>query len=70
METAFTDLYSIVMAEEGRLSEEKAKNYPAFTTFKYREESGYVKRTIDYFFLAKNQYFHSNKVKILAYLDP
>jgi len=70
MEQSFTDLFTVMLRQEDRLAEEQAKNYPAFTTFKYREESGYVKRTIDYFFMAKNQYFENKRVKVLALLDP
>ena len=34
---------------------------PAFTTFKYREKEGWKKRTIDYIFMADNDYYKKNK---------
>ena len=48
-------------------TEEFLFNYQPHTTFKYREESGFVKRTIDYMFLADNQY--SQKVLVKEYID-
>ena len=44
---------------------------PKFTTFKYRgKDSGWVKRTIDYIFMAKNDYYTNHGVQILECLDP
>ena len=40
------------------------------TTYKYRDESGFVKRTIDYMFIAENNYFQQNKVVVQALMDP
>ena len=35
--------------------ENAANDYPEFTTFKYRNKEGFVKRTIDYLFISKQQ---------------
>jgi len=32
------------------------KQHPAFTTFKYRKNEGWVKKTVDYIFISKNEY--------------
>ena len=56
MESSFLDLYTLKMIQEKTLKKNQLENYPAFTTFKYREESGYVKRTIDYMFFAENNF--------------
>jgi len=44
--------------------------HPKFTTFKYRKKEGWVKRTIDYIFMAKNEFYESNDVAITEFLDP
>lgn len=44
--------------------------HPAFTTFKFRAKEGWVKRTIDYIFMAQNDYYKSNKCLIGEVLDP
>ena len=44
---------------------------PKFTTFKFREKEGWVKRTIDYIYVAKNDYYNKHGgVQIIEYLDP
>ena len=61
MESSFVDLYTLIGTGD---------KYPAFTTYKYREESGFVKRTIDYMFVAKNEWLEKNKIDVLAYITP
>ena len=51
MSIYFSDLYSEI-AEELKLDE-----HMPFTTFKYRQNEGWVKRTIDYMFIARNDYY-------------
>jgi len=62
MNSKYDDLYSLISNE--------GEKHPAFTTFKYREKEGWVKRTIDYIFLLKNKYSLNNGVTIKEYLDP
>lgn len=45
------------------------KNHQPLTTFKYREESGLVKRTIDYMFVADNQFYQANGMELVSFLD-
>ena len=52
MESTFIDLHTLSKIQQKTLSKNIVENYPAFTTFKYRDAEGYVKRTIDYFFIA------------------
>ena len=40
-------------------------DYPEFTTFKYRKKDGYVKRTIDYMFVSKEE---ASRIKVLKWL--
>ena len=70
MESTFLDLYTLKKIQEKTLKKNQIENYPAFTTFKFRDEEGYVKRTIDYMFLAENNYFPQNKVWVDQYMDP
>jgi hypothetical protein len=51
MEREFIDFYTVKNQEQKIDSK-----YPEFTTFKYRKkEGGFIKRTIDYMFVSKNQ---------------
>jgi endonuclease/exonuclease/phosphatase family metal-dependent hydrolase len=56
MESSFVDLYTLKMIQEKTLKKNQIENYPAFTTYKYREATGYQKRTIDYMFLCENNF--------------
>ena len=67
MESQFIDLYSRMKAQTDSTSEEPSENHQPFTTFKYRTETGYVKRTIDYMFLSNNK--ASQKVSVKEYID-
>lgn len=69
MESSFIDFYTMSKIQQKNLSKDQIENYPAFTTFKYREESGYVKRTIDYMFLAENRFQQQNKVVVEQMLN-
>ena len=69
MESHFIDLYSIVKVQSKQFSEDHLKNHQSFTTYKFREESGFVKRTIDYMFFAENEYYQNNKSNVLEYYD-
>jgi len=64
MKSAFTDLYSLA---QGPVAE---REHPAFTTFKFHAQEGWVKRTVDYIFIAKNDYYKKNGCAVLEYLDP
>ena len=44
--------------------------HPALTTYKFRAKEGWVKRTIDYIFMAQNDYYKNNKCMITQCLDP
>lgn len=68
MESGFLDLYTLKMFQEKLLNKNQIENYPAFTTFKYRDEGGYVKRTIDYMFFADNN-FPQNQIILEALMD-
>ena len=70
MESSFLDLYTVLKIQERTLSKNQIDNYPSFTTFKYKEETGYQKRCIDYMFLADNKYYQKNNVVIEEYIDP
>ena len=48
------DLYT-VMQRQNNIND-PTKMHPEFTTVKYRESEGWVKRTIDYISLYQNQY--------------
>ena len=37
---------------------------------KYRAKEGWVKQTIDYIFVAKNEYYNKNGCIIEEYMDP
>jgi len=54
MNSSFIDLYTVIHKDLPLLEQE---DHPNFTTFKYRKKEGWVKRTIDYIFIAKNNYF-------------
>lgn len=69
MDSSFQDLYSIMQLENDSQSPPE-KQHPAFTTFKYTAEEGWVKRTIDYIFIAKNDWFEESGCTISQYLDP
>ena len=56
MESAFLDLHYYQLHRAGGLNEDQSANHQPLTTFKYREDSGYVKRTIDYMFVADNNF--------------
>lgn len=65
MEQDFVDAYGLkdinypdvnnetAVEQYASLIESAGGNYPNFTTYKYREKEGYVKRCIDYLFLSK-----------------
>ena len=61
MERDFVDMYTMT---------NQTNKYPEYTTFKYREKEGFVKRTIDYMFLAKNEYLKTKRVQVEEYLEP
>ena len=69
MESSFIDIFTLHKLQEKILSKDQKDNYPAFTTHKFRDESGWVTRTIDYMFMAENEYFNSNKVIVEEVLD-
>ena len=69
MESSFIDIFTLHKLQEKILSKDQKDNYPAFTTHKSRDESGWVTRTIDYMFMAENEYFNSNKVIVEEVLD-
>lgn len=69
MESSFVDLYTLKMIQEKTLKKNQIENYPAFTTFKFRNETGYQKRTIDYMFLCENN-FPQSQVTVEALIDP
>ena len=64
---SFKDLFSLI--PNNKKGQKRAKQ-PDFTTFKYRKKEGWVKRTIDYIFIAKNDYFNENNVSVSEYLNP
>jgi len=71
MNSSFCDLYQMMQIQK----REKdvftySELHPALTTFKYREKEGWVKRTIDYIFMARNDYYNTNKCTISECLDP
>jgi len=69
MNSGFKDLYSVMQEQAGETSPEK--QHPALTTFKYREKEGWVKRTVDYIFIAKNRYFNKNNIPVIKRcMDP
>ena len=68
MNLAFLDLYSITKYQEGDITQ--PNQHPAFTTMKYKMKEGWVKKTTDYIFMAKNQYLKNRGVIIQEYLDP
>jgi hypothetical protein len=68
MNSAFQDLYSIMKHQEGDKTPEK--QHPAFTTFKYRKNEGWVKKTVDYIFIGKNQYMKKSGVVVEEFMDP
>lgn len=46
----------------------ETRSYPPFTTYKYREkEGGFIKRTIDYMFMSKEQ---AKRVEVTGWLEP
>lgn len=68
MNKCFTDMYSLTMQQEGVTG--SRKQHPEFTTYKYRAKEGWVKRTIDYIFMAKNQFANRDKAFVSRYMDP
>ena len=62
MEQMFEDLFSV--------KEQKPKQYPKFTTHKFREKEGWVTRTIDYIFVANNEFRKANNVTVSKFMDP
>ena len=54
--------------QDGEIDPEK--QHPAFTTFKYTDKEGWIKRTVDYMFIAKNDYFNDNIPVIKRYMEP
>ena len=42
----------------------------AMTTCKHRQADGLVKRTVDYIFLQKNEYYQNKTVHIIQYQNP
>ncbi len=71
MNSGFEDLYQIMQIQN------REKNvfmlselHPALTTFKYTAKEGWVKRTIDYIFMAQNDYYQRHKCAITKCLDP
>ena len=69
MESTFIDFYTMTKIQQKTLSKTVSENYPPFTTFKFRDAEGYVKRTIDYFFLAENEFQKKNKMIVEEMLD-
>lgn len=61
MKSGFSDLYHSMRIQCEETDPETLN--PKFTTFKYREkDKGWVKRTIDYIFMAKNEYYNKHGV--------
>ena len=56
MESLFVDLYTQMKVQTEQINEDQTKNHQSFTTFKYRDETGFQKRCIDYMFMADNEY--------------
>lgn len=52
MKENFVDLYTIKQKQEDVDQFTNGPEHPEFTTFKFRENEGWVKRTIDYIFMA------------------
>ena len=46
------------------------KQHPDFTKFMYREADGWIKKCVDYVFIATNAYYQLNGVAIQAVMDP
>lgn len=47
----------------------KLENHSGFTTIKFREAEGMVKRTIDYMFLLENKCFHRSEIIVMQRLE-
>ena len=54
----FKDVYSLVK------SKPRDQNHPKFTTYKYRQKEGWVKRTIDYIFVLNNSMFYKQPINV------
>jgi len=61
MESDFVDLYSLIKLKPSNV------HHPPFTTFKYRKKEGWVKRTIDYIFMQKNNFFKNHGLRVSSY---
>ena len=47
----------------------KLENHSGFTTMKYREAEGLVKRTIDYMFILENKWFQKGGASVIQKLE-
>ena len=61
LKEAFTDIYGLCGTANG--------DHPQFTTFKHRAKEGYVRHTIDYVFVLKNEWFKSSNLKVVGFTD-
>ena len=62
MESEFVDLYSLVT-----INKKQNEYHQPFTTFKYRKKEGWIKRTIDYIFIQKNNYYKDYGVLVESF---
>ena len=62
MNQSFKDLYEFTGVQLGQ--------HPPFTTYKYRKDEGWNKRTIDYIFMANNTFDDYYRMRIMQRLDP
>ena len=59
MKTAFIDLFTTI-------EDSNKEEHPELTTWKFRaKDGGWVRHTIDYIFIAKNNWYNKNKFKVL-----
>ena len=66
MNSSFVDLFSLIYKDAPKPQQSQ---HSEFTTLKFRKKEGWVKRTIDYIFIAKNNYFKNNDISIGSYID-
>ena len=65
MKQSFVDLYSTI--------DNDTEEHPQFTTWKFREkDGGWVRHTIDYIFIAKNDWYNKRDTgcTVIEYMDP
>ena len=75
MKLGFVDIYTLMkMQKHDGYSETDfpvEDQHPKFTEISQRKNQDWVKRTSDYIFIAKNEYFNQNITPIVKeYLDP